>query len=71
MEEKLRMKKVGKNENLFNFFDFFDFVVNLPRNGMRVNPRIIKNGVSRICGGHKSILCGKSRARKMREGVFL
>jgi uncharacterized protein YjdB len=33
MEEKVR------NENLFNFFDFFDFAVNLPRNGMRVNPR--------------------------------
>jgi hypothetical protein len=33
VEEKLRMKKVGKNENLFNFFDFFDFAVNLLRNG--------------------------------------
>jgi hypothetical protein len=28
----------GKNDTVFNFFDFFDFVVNLPRNGMRVNP---------------------------------
>jgi hypothetical protein len=31
--------KEGKNENVCNVFGLFGFAVNIPRNGMRVNPR--------------------------------
>jgi hypothetical protein len=40
-----------------------------PLCGFKLGPMIIfylKKGVIRICGGHKSILCGKNR-----KGVFL
>ncbi|MDR1096202.1 MAG: hypothetical protein LBL31_07415 [Spirochaetaceae bacterium] len=64
VEEKLRMKKDGKNENLCNFFDFFDFAVRLPRNGQSV-----------ICGSLKKVLaacalCAKEFMMKTKRFLF-